>query len=757
MTAAATPLCVAALWGLPHFAGLAGPGAAGALLAGAAFAAAAFGAHAGSRRLRVAVPLLGAGLALALAAAAILPDAHHGGWHALTAAAAGLAAWTGGGPTPAGPAAWVAAAAMGFVLAGPLYAAARADRPGAAAALALLALAARWEFADPAARAAFWPLAAAGILWWAASRIRAAHRAAGPETAVRTAGPAMLLAGAAALGAAYALPRRIGPANLGRLGVWLDRLPVIGPLEKASREGSLTQSSRTAGLAAEPSGALGSQSVGRPATARQPGFSLSQTGFATDVARLGGPVRVSHRTALHLTVTSRAPLPAALYLRGTVRDAYTGGGWRETAAGRAVDPTWPARSAAAVGRAFVRGQALPPPYHTARLRIRPAGDLGGNLFTALLPLQISLATTWNRLGGARPAGSTAPAQYHETVALPAADAFSGTTLAAYRRLDTPGTALVGPLAAYALVARGVPVALARRFPGPSTGPAPLASELQLPANLPPAVAALARRWTRGLRDPLLQALALRTHLFRYPYSLRVPAPPPGQDFVSFFLFEARRGYCTYYASAMAVLLRTLGIASRWVEGFRVPLPVQGGTVAVTDAEAHAWVEAYIPGYGWLTFDATPETTTATPSAPAAAGVHSGSRLPSWTLAALPAAGLMALVGAATRRRLSERARAAADPLAQGEVIWRACERVAGRYGRRRARGETPQEYVAALGERLPGWRGAGMRLAEAYGRLRWGPPQDAASALGAMRAAWVESQDAWRAATPRSYLWRRWL
>ncbi len=755
LTLAATPFCIATLWGLPRFVGLAGAGTDGALLAGAGAAAAAFGGWSGSRRLRLAIPLGGAALMVALAALPL--QGAVGPWPTLAAAAGTLGAWLTDATTPAGPAAWAAAAGLGFTLATPVYAAARADRPGAVTALALLALAVRWEFVDPAAGPAFWPLAAAALLWWAASRLQAARRAAEPRAATPAAGGAALAAGAVAAALAYALPRRIGPANLGRLGTWLDQLPVIGPLERASREGSLTQTNPPVTVAASTTSAATASPASTTAAAPSPGFSLSQTGFATNVSRLGGPVHPSRSVAMRLTATSGSALPASLYLRGTVRDAYTGRGWRATPAGRATDPAWPSQSAAAVGRAFVRGLALPAPYRTVRLQIRPEAALGATVFNALLPLQASVPLTWNRLGSARRLGAAPPPTlYHETVALPASDAFTGTALAAYRRLNTPAAALLGPLGAYVLATRGVPVAAVRRTPAPTAGPAPLASEVQLPAELPPAVAALARRWTGGLRDPLLQALALREHLLRYPYSLRAPAPPPGQDFVSFFLFDARRGYCTYYASAMAVLLRTIGIASRWVEGFRVPLPPGGGTVAVTNAEAHAWVEAYIPGHGWLTFDPTPGTAASIPDARTRASAARRTHLPSWWLAALPAAGLAALLGAATLRRRTERPRDA-DPLAQGETIWRTCERVGGRYGRRRARGETPQEYALAVGERLPGWRPAGLRLAQAYARLRWGPPDGAAAALEAMRAAWVDAQAAWRAAAPRSYLWRRWL
>ena len=68
----------------------------------------------------------------------------------------------------------------------------------------------------------------------------------------------------------------------------------------------------------------------------------------------------------------------------------------------------------------------------------------------------------------------------------------------------------------------------------------------------------------------------------------------------------RKGHCEYFASAMAVMLRTLGIPSRLVTGFQggVLNPISGWSV-VRASDAHAWVEAWIPGRGWMTFDPTP--------------------------------------------------------------------------------------------------------------------------------------------------------
>lgn len=90
------------------------------------------------------------------------------------------------------------------------------------------------------------------------------------------------------------------------------------------------------------------------------------------------------------------------------------------------------------------------------------------------------------------------------------------------------------------------------------------------------------------------------------YALDVTTPPDDMDFIDYFLFEEQKGYCTYYATTLAVLLREGGILSRYVEGFLVdPLKTERGKFIVTEEESHAWVEAYVDGQGWITLDPTP--------------------------------------------------------------------------------------------------------------------------------------------------------
>ena len=79
-----------------------------------------------------------------------------------------------------------------------------------------------------------------------------------------------------------------------------------------------------------------------------------------------------------------------------------------------------------------------------------------------------------------------------------------------------------------------------------------------------------------------------------------------KDPIANFLFERKQGHCEYFASSMAVMLRTLGIPSRVVNGFRSDeFNDITGNYVVRAKDAHSWVEAYFPGYGWQTFDPTP--------------------------------------------------------------------------------------------------------------------------------------------------------
>jgi transglutaminase-like putative cysteine protease len=150
---------------------------------------------------------------------------------------------------------------------------------------------------------------------------------------------------------------------------------------------------------------------------------------------------------------------------------------------------------------------------------------------------------------------------------------------------------------------------------PETSPAPYPAPilplrarsdyLQLPP-LDPRIPELASAMTAGAATDLERARAIEGRLrSEYGYTLELPDHEVA-DPLAYFLFTRKKGHCEYFASAMTVMLRTAGIPARLATGFQ-----SGVYNPITDlwlvraSDAHAWVEAWIPGHGWTTFDPTP--------------------------------------------------------------------------------------------------------------------------------------------------------
>ncbi len=131
--------------------------------------------------------------------------------------------------------------------------------------------------------------------------------------------------------------------------------------------------------------------------------------------------------------------------------------------------------------------------------------------------------------------------------------------------------------------------------------------LQLP-ELDPRIPELAKQVTAGATNAYDRARAVERYLHssRFKYTLTI-AGKPGDDPLARFLFDTHSGHCEYFASSMAVMLRTLGIPTRDVNGF---LPGEyndlAGDYVVRASDAHSWVEVYFPGNGWIVFDPTPD-------------------------------------------------------------------------------------------------------------------------------------------------------
>jgi transglutaminase-like putative cysteine protease len=295
--------------------------------------------------------------------------------------------------------------------------------------------------------------------------------------------------------------------------------------------------------------------------------------------------------------------------------------------------------------------------------------------------------------------------------------------------------------------------------------------LQLPKNLPARVAEEARNRTQaGAGTPYAQAKALEEYLRSFPYDLAVESAPPKRDSVDFFLFDLKRGYFDYQATAMAVMLRTLGVPARVAVGYVLdPTAAQDTKYTVRKDQAYTWVEVFFPGYGWVNFNPTQDR-----PAGGAGGIGQGNSLvdpgtplpsleelfvdplgdvtggsdvvealqetpiqhsdPPWTLIwslagvlALIVAGLIA--GKVTWNwglsDLSGRAR-----------LWAKVHRLARWSGLGGPRSETPREWSHRVGE-AAGCGDDAARLAAAYEEARYGRPDlqriDDEDATGAYR------------------------
>ena len=124
---------------------------------------------------------------------------------------------------------------------------------------------------------------------------------------------------------------------------------------------------------------------------------------------------------------------------------------------------------------------------------------------------------------------------------------------------------------------------------------------------------LAAQVTRTAKTDYDKAIVIENYLrSRFGYTLQLPQREV-KDPIANFLFERKQGHCEYFAASMAVMLRTLGIPSRVVNGFRSDeFNDITGRYVVRAKDAHSWVEAYFPGYGWQTFDPTPTAGVGTP-------------------------------------------------------------------------------------------------------------------------------------------------
>ncbi len=299
-------------------------------------------------------------------------------------------------------------------------------------------------------------------------------------------------------------------------------------------------------------------------------------GFGT-----GGNGRISPFAVLQGQLQRPTPYPLAdvhmigaagtqpSYLRVNVLSKYTGPGWQVDGHGseQSIDSTTydtdPSSDATTVSTASLQ----------ARIHIT---GLRGNAPVFVVPSSLNGlggGTTWSTqdqllLGDEVQGGST----YTETFYQP-----------------EPST---GQLAAVS------------QRPGPALAPL-----LQLPPSLPSYVHDLVAKVTRNAHGPYAAARAINDYFTDprdgFVYDIRTKNGDSGSVLVDFL--KNKHGFCQQYAAAEGVMFRDAGIPSRVVLGYMHPAPDPDGSFEITSADAHAWVEAYFSGIGWIPFDPTPAT------------------------------------------------------------------------------------------------------------------------------------------------------
>lgn len=309
-------------------------------------------------------------------------------------------------------------------------------------------------------------------------------------------------------------------------------------------------------------------------------FSLSATGYQPlGVSQLGGPANPEDTPVMQVRTSGRA------LLRGTIKNEYDGHAWADSTSGRRylyVNPRFYAL------RRDLFDQKRPSDAIRAQL---PAGETITVLMRADAASTLYLTQRFSALSG------------HDIVPYfsPASEVFGTRSLAFGDSYTFTGLRLSGDTS-------GIREAvLAAAHHSDAYADTVRADYLALPDSVETGVYALAGQITQDAQTDFDRAAALCAYLrSAYPYTLAQNVPPAGRDFVSWFLLDERQGYCTSFATAMAVMARMVGLPARYIEGYAA-VPDSDSVARVTQQQAHAWVEIYFAGFGWLPFDPTPGT------------------------------------------------------------------------------------------------------------------------------------------------------
>ncbi|MBA2470140.1 MAG: hypothetical protein H0V37_12110 [Chloroflexia bacterium] len=299
--------------------------------------------------------------------------------------------------------------------------------------------------------------------------------------------------------------------------------------------------------------------------------------------------------------------------------------------------------------------------------------------------------------------------------------------------------------------------------------------LSLPETVTPRTLAMTRSVTSASESPYDKARTIEQYLrSTIIYDETVSEPPEDADIVDYLLFERQRGYCEYSASAMTVMLRSIGIPARVAVGF---YPgdfdqTQAGFLYLQN-NAHAWTEVFFPGYGWIPFEPTssqpliddgsganldretpvptpiavpetPDVPTPTPAGTPAAGddlpgvvppqitPESGTGGSNWLLAGAIGAALVGSLAIAGWLFWSLPLRGLTPP----SSLFVRLRRVGTWVGVSAAPTSTPHEFGQAFAERVPQAHNHVDRIVHMYELDQFGPERANARWIGAAEEAW---------------------
>jgi transglutaminase-like putative cysteine protease len=318
--------------------------------------------------------------------------------------------------------------------------------------------------------------------------------------------------------------------------------------------------------------------------------------FATRSVGVGGPRTLGDQVVMRVR-TSKYD-----YLRAVAFDRYTGHNWQNTVGERAraalgVPTAEQARTLVEAGKPLVQAELLDRELITQTIELAQTRTDGllmvsGQLRTAGVPVMIQHGVLVDS------SNQTVP-NYTEM-----------SSVVAEVPLEESGTYTVSTY-----ISNVDEQSL--RQAGTNYPQWVSATYTQLPDTVPQRVRDRATELAGSAATPYDKALAIQAYLRTLPYDERRQAPPDDRDWVDYFLFEGQRGYCDDFATAMVVLLRSVDVPARWVQGYAGgTLDPDKGDWIVRESVAHSWVEAYFPGYGWQRFEPTPAPYAIVPARPA---------------------------------------------------------------------------------------------------------------------------------------------